>query len=198
VEDWLKIKTEYITTDTSYRKLAEKYGMRYATIQARGQQEGWRELKDQFRIKTVSKTIEKTSEKKAKQAAKVGDLAGRLLIKLEKAIEEVDQTLVTHKVKTRDIEYGDHMARGKPTHEVIHEEEKILAMGSVVDRAGLNQLAAALQRLQVVTGQVSDLERREREARIEALRRSNSLGDEDDDETGVVLLPPRREVDSDG
>ena len=25
--DWQAIKTEYITTDTSYRKLAEKYGV---------------------------------------------------------------------------------------------------------------------------------------------------------------------------
>lgn len=49
-----------------------------------------------------------------------------------------------------------------------------------------------------IKDEISDLERREREARIEALRRSNLLGDEDDDETGVVLLPPRREVDSNG
>ena len=52
--------------------------------------------------------------------------------------------------------------------------------------------------LKFIKDEISDLERREREARIEALRRSNLLGDEDDDETGVVLLPPRREVDSDG
>ena len=32
VEDWLKIKTEYITTDISYRKLAEKYGVSNTVI----------------------------------------------------------------------------------------------------------------------------------------------------------------------
>ena len=41
MEDWLKIKTEYITTDTSYRKLAEKYGVHYQTICSRSKAEGW-------------------------------------------------------------------------------------------------------------------------------------------------------------
>ena len=186
MEDWLKIKTEYITTDISYRKLAEKYGMRYATIQARGQQEGWQLLRDQFRAKTVSKTIEKTSEKKARQAAKVGDLADKMLIKLEQAIDELDLKVTTHKIKTE-------RANQETTVEFQVAEE-----GGTVDRAGLRQLTAALKDLKIIKDEISDLERREREARIEALRRSNLLGDEDDDETGVVLLPPRREVDSDG
>ena len=41
-------------------------------------------------------------------------------------------------------------------------------------------------------------ERREKEARIEALRRSSMTGDGDDDDTGVILLPPRREETTDG
>ena len=196
--DWLKIKTEYITTDTSYRKLAEKHGIHYQAICARSKAEGWIQLREQYRNRTVTKTVEKISEKKARQAAKVGDLADKLLIKLEQAIEELDQTMVTHKVKTRDIEYGDQTAKGKPTHEVITEEEKVLAMASVVDRGGLRLIASALKDLQAIKGEITDLERREREARIEALRRANLLGDGDDDDTGVILLPPRREGTGDG
>ena len=30
--DWQAIKTEYITTDTSYRKLAQKHGVSYQAI----------------------------------------------------------------------------------------------------------------------------------------------------------------------
>lgn len=40
--DWSKIKTEYITTDTSYRKLAEKYGINKDTIYAKAKKEGCR------------------------------------------------------------------------------------------------------------------------------------------------------------
>ena len=186
MEDWLKIKTEYITTDTSYRKLAEKYGIRYATIQARGQEEGWKLLRDQFRIKTVSKTIEKTSEKKAKQAAKVGDLADKLLVKLEQAIDELDLKVTTHKIKT------------ERANQETTVEFKVAEEGGIVDRAGLLQLTNALNKLQTIKGEITDLERREREARIDALRRSSMTADGDDDDTGIILLPPRREADTDG
>ena len=186
MEDWLKIKTEYITTDTSYRKLAEKYGLRYATVQARGQSEGWGVLRDQYRAKVVSKTIEKTSEKTARQAAKVGDLADKLLVKLEKAIDELDLQVTTHKIKTE---------RGS-TEETT--EFRVAVPGGIVDRAGLRQLTGALKELKFIKDEISDLERREREARIDALRRSSMTSDGDDDDTGIILLPPRREVMEDG
>jgi hypothetical protein len=69
---------------------------------------------------------------------------------------------------------------------------------AIVVRDQEGNLVEKVEDLKFIKDEISDLERREREARIEALRRSNLLGDEDDDETGVVLLPPRREVDSDG
>ena len=186
MEDWLKIKTEYITTDISYRKLAEKYGVSKAQIYKIGGEEHWVELREQFRSKTIAKTVDKIVEKKARQAARVGNLADKLLVKLEKAIDELDLQVTTHKIKTE---------RGS-TEETT--EFRVAVPGGTVDRAGLRQLTGALKELKFIKDEISDLERREREARIEALRRSNSLGDEDDDETGVVLLPPRREVESDG
>ena len=70
MEDWLKIKTEYITTDTSYRKLAEKYGVHYQTICARSKAEGWIQLREQYQNRTITKTVEQISNKTAKQAAK--------------------------------------------------------------------------------------------------------------------------------
>lgn len=186
MEDWLKIKTEYITTDTSYRKLAEKYGVHYQTICARSKAEGWIQLRKQYRIKTVTKTVDQISNKTARQAAKVGDLADKLLIKLEQAIDELDLQVTTHKIKT---ESGS-------TEETT--EYRVAEPGGTVDRAGLRQLTAALKELQTIKGEVTDLERREREARIDALRRSSMTADGDDDDTGIILMPPRREADADG
>ena len=191
--DWLKIKTEYITTDISYRGLAEKYGVSKSQIYKVGGEEGWVELREQHRSKVVAKSVKKIEEKKAKQAAKVGDLADKLLIKLEQAIEELDQTMVTHKTKTREIKYEDGSAPGKPTRETIREEEELLAVESVIDRGGLRLLTAALKELQAIKGEITDLERREKEARIDALRRSSMTADGEDDDTGVILLAPRRE-----
>ena len=179
--DWLKIKTEYITTDISYRKLAEKYGINYSVLGARGRAEGWVEQRTQFQNKTHTKTVEKIAEKKARQAAKVGDLADKLLIKLEQAIEELDLKVTTHKVKTE--EEGAEITR----------EYREAEPGGTVDRAGLRQLTGALRELQAIKGEITDLERREKEARIDALRRSSMTSEGDDDDTGVILLAPRRE-----
>ena len=170
MEDWLKIKTEYITTDTSYRKLAEKYGVHYQTICARSKAEGWMLLREQFRNKVITKTVEKNAEKTANQAAKVGALADKLLVKLERAIDELDLQVTTHKIRTE---------RGN-TEETT--EFRVAVPGGTVDRAGLRQLTGALRDLKLIKDEISELERREREARIEVLRRqaeqSNTGGSE--------------------
>jgi hypothetical protein len=175
VEDWLKIKTEYITTDISYRKLAEKYGVHYQTICARSKAEGWVLLREQFRNKVITKTLEKNAEKTAKQAAKVGDLADKLLIKLEKAIDELDLQVITHKIKTE---------RGCT---VETTEFRVAVPGGTVDRTGLRQLTGALNELKLIKDEISDLERREREARIEVLRRQAEKGDTSDSSVIVQL-----------
>ena len=87
--DWQAIKTEYITTDTSYRKLAQKYGIHYKVISDRGKAEDWVELRSQYRDKTLTKTLDKLSTKKADKMARIDDLADRLLEKLERAITEL-------------------------------------------------------------------------------------------------------------
>ena len=184
--DWLKMKTEYITTDISYRGLAEKYGVSKSQIYKVGGDEGWVELRERYRSKAVAKSVEKIAEKKARQVAKVGDLADKLLIKLEKAIDELDLKVTTHKVK---VEEGN-----KETT----TEYKVAEEGGIVDRVGLRQLTGALRELQAIKGEITDLERREKEARIDALRRSSMTSDGEDDDTGVILLASRLEADSDG
>lgn len=85
--DWQQIKTEYITTDTSYRKLAQKYGVSYQAICHRSKTEGWIALREQHMNKTISKTVEKISEKKANMAAKVHTVADKLLYKIDASVD---------------------------------------------------------------------------------------------------------------
>ena len=81
--DWQAIKTEYITTDTSYRKLAQKYGVNVTNIAKKASAEGWVEQRKQFANKTQSKTLEKISQQEANRAAKVQTVADKLLQKIE-------------------------------------------------------------------------------------------------------------------
>ncbi len=100
--DWQAIKTEYITTDTSYRKLAQKHGVRYATLQARAKEEKWTELRDRHRTSTVSKSLTKISNKQADRAAKLIGVSDILLDKV-KALLEADEGLLVDTSIMKDV-----------------------------------------------------------------------------------------------
>ena len=196
--DWNAIKTEYITTDTSYRKLAQKHGVHYKAISERGKAEGWVELRSQHRDKTITKSLEKISEKQASKMARIDTLTDRLLDKVEKAIEELDLQLFKHVDKTKEIEYNNPERPDKPTKEVVHEEEKYLEARTIVDRQGLKQIASALRDIKEVKMLRTELDDQEQQARIDKLRRDAANGDDDDDDTGVIFLPARKDVAEDG
>ena len=71
--DWLKIKSEYVSGNISYRKLAEKYGVSFDTLQDRAKRENWtaekKERHDSVTTATRQKIIEKTSEALSDEAA---------------------------------------------------------------------------------------------------------------------------------
>ncbi len=181
--DWQAIKTEYITTNTSYRKLTQKHGVGYSVIGERARLEGWVEQREQFRNKTITKAVDKMSSKKADKMTRIDDLADKLLEKLEQAITELDLQLYKHTDKTKVIEYNNDLRPDKPTKETIHEEEKLLEAKSIVDRQGLKQIASALKDIKEVKMLRSELDRQEQEARIAILQKQT---DKDDDNTDVI------------
>lgn len=85
--DWQKIKTEYITTDTSYRKLGQKYGIHYKVISEKGKDEGWVELRSQHRDKTLTKALDTISNQQVDRAANLVSVADQLLSKVKSLLE---------------------------------------------------------------------------------------------------------------
>ena len=85
--DWQAIKTEYITTQTSYRKLAQKYGVSHVQIGNVGKEENWVELRRQHLDSTFAKTVEKISQQEANRAAKIHSVADKLLQKIEAMVD---------------------------------------------------------------------------------------------------------------
>ena len=85
--DWQAIKTEYITTDTSYRKLSQKYGIGYQAICHRSKEEGWIAMREQHKNTTTTKTLEKISQQEANRAAKIHSVADKLLLKIEALVD---------------------------------------------------------------------------------------------------------------
>ena len=88
--DWQKIKTEYMTTDTSYRKLAQKYGLDQATIAQRGKKEDWVGIRKQKASETQAKIIEAVEGRKVDRATRLQSVADKLLDKVEALVETGD------------------------------------------------------------------------------------------------------------
>ncbi len=116
------------------------------------------------------------------EAGRIAGLAERLLDKVEQAIGELDTQTASRKIKTKN-----------GSTEETWEYREVLHTGTV-DRAGLKVLTDLLKELQAITGCVPELDRKEREARIESLRKGVGLQDVEDGQTGVILMPERKEL----
>lgn len=84
--DWNKIKAEYIAGGTSYRKLAEKYGVSRTTLERKAKDEKWSELRRQAEYKAEAKIVNAISNQKAKTDDKYFKLIDLLLDKAEELI----------------------------------------------------------------------------------------------------------------
>ena len=153
--DWQAIKQEYITDpNTSYRRLAEKYGVSRVQIGNVGSEEGWVELRRKHLDKTLTKTINALGTAQAQRAARLQTVADKLLGKIEAAVDNFDMEVL------------------------------------FMDKQALRQITGALKDIKDIQMIKSDADLREQEARIEKLRREAAMNDNDNDETGVVLMPP--------
>jgi hypothetical protein len=89
---WQKIKAEYIAGGTSYRKLAEKHGVKFSALRNVAEKENWVELKAQAQHKTNTKIVESISDKEAEKAVDIVDVADRLLGKITEVLDCVTST----------------------------------------------------------------------------------------------------------
>ena len=182
--DWNEIRKEYIQGGVSYRELAAKYGVPLRTLAERAKAEKWVELREQARIKTVTKTVEKVAKQNARVDDRINRLANRLIDKLEKAVDELDVKTVTMKTTMKT-----GAAKVTTEYRKLDREKE-----GPVDKGGLQQLTSTLRELKAILDVRSELDRKEQEARIASLRGKSAVSDDDDEGTGVILMPPRLDV----
>lgn len=189
--DWEAIRIEYITdSSATYRGLAEKYQVSFSALYKRAKREKWVESRKQSSDRRVTKAIKSWERVQEKRLARVRNLSDKLLKKLEEAIEELDVAQVRKVTKTKEIEYNDDSAVGKPTKETVVETEEIEEVASCVDRNGLRSIAAALLSIKEVQMLKSEVDREAIKLKLRILE-GQAGGDEDGarGQTGVVLLP---------
>lgn len=89
--DWKAIRTEYVTTDTSYRKLSKKYGISATQIGNVARSEGWVQERERFLDDTYSKTLKEISKKQTERVKRLQTITDKILNKIEKSVELMDE-----------------------------------------------------------------------------------------------------------
>lgn len=97
--NWNKIKREYITDESStYRGLAQKYGVSLSTITRRSKAEDWQGQRIQVKNKVTTKCIEAVADEQVERARRLKTVADKLLKKIEDAVDDADmQELLKNK-----------------------------------------------------------------------------------------------------
>lgn len=182
--DWNAIKSEYITTGISYRKLAEKRGVSFRTLGDRAMREKWTEERNKYRDsvgkRTVQKVREKTASSAAKKLVKLQQAADSLADVIDGVFEDADQ-FHRHIIQTRDGDTWDADCRTM---------EK-------VDTKAIKDLTGALKDLAYVMRNIYDIPTVQEQTamdmaakRLQLDQQKADLGDADEDNTGVVELAP--------
>lgn len=87
---WRKIKTEYITTDTSYRKLAKKYGVPVSNLQRRATKEKWVNDKSLYEAKVVSESVDAIAIEQSNQIVVATEIGNMMLQKIKESLETLE------------------------------------------------------------------------------------------------------------
>lgn len=88
--NWIAIRTEYETSNISYRKIADKYGVSFNTLKDRAKREGWAKSKEKTQHKIATKTLQKTV---VKIAEKESDRNARHIALLDLILDKTEQVV---------------------------------------------------------------------------------------------------------
>ena len=90
--NWNAIRTDYITSNVSYRDLETKYGVCYRQIAKKGKAEGWGSQRSQHNHKVVTKLLDDDAEQKVSSIERLEAVADKVLDKVEAYIDACDPT----------------------------------------------------------------------------------------------------------
>lgn len=90
--NWNAIRTDYITSNVSYRDLEEKYGVCYRQIAKKGKAEGWGSQRSQHNHTVVTKILDDDASQKVSSIERLESVADKVLDKVEAYIDACDPT----------------------------------------------------------------------------------------------------------
>ena len=157
--DWLAIKTEYCSTNISYRKIADKYGVSFNTLKDRAIREGWKEQRDTTHNKiattTQQKIVVKVSAHEADRLSRILALNDALLSKAERGVSELGEFYIVKRKVSSHQAVKDENGEVEGVADVDETTEVAVKGKTIVSSLTLKQFASALKDLNDVA-KVSD------------------------------------------
>lgn len=179
--NWENLKNEYITTNISYRKLAEKYKINASQLTARAVKDKWHDKRTEFR-----KDLEKKAMATAK--AKYTSAFARLLDATTRAVEVAATAFEdTEQFKRYIVTEGT----GEGCSEVSEKTFEKVDTRAVKDLVGVIKDATGLLRdfYDIPTPKEREASQLARD-RLELEQQKAGLKDDDDEnQTGVIYMP---------
>ena len=140
---WRKIKAEYIAGGISQRKLAEKYGVPFGTLQKQARLKKWNDARKKAEAKAVEKVTQKTAEEVADNAVTLERIKTKLLAKLEGMVDSYPATQAAEvRFKTKAV---DTIYRMKDIAAIYAALEDKTAKANNADIEDLSPLAELLK-----------------------------------------------------
>lgn len=120
--DWDLIKTEYITTDITCRKLAEKHGVSESTLFKKCSKEQWEASRKQHGSKLEAKILQKDINKRADIAVtRANALMEAADILLEKTVRGINSAPIVTPTAAKN--YSDALKNIKEIHMIRSAED---------------------------------------------------------------------------
>jgi hypothetical protein len=177
--DWEALKTEYITTNTSYRKLAAKYGISSVTLSNHGTAEKWVEAKRQFKNKVMAKAIGNAQAREVKKLSRLRSAADQMAGVIDNVFKDTQQ-FNRHIVQTRDGDQWDAAER-------VYEKADAKAIKDLA--SAIKDLTAAMRNLYDLPTITEKAGMEMAKERLEFDKQKAALNEMDDEGTGVIVLP---------
>jgi hypothetical protein len=148
---WIEIEKEYVTdirkSPFTLKDLSKKYNLDYDYLRQYAASNDWKDKRLKYITKVSQKAVERSADKDADRILRLLAIADTAASKAEQSLNELETYLVTNKKKTKIIEYKDASAPGKPTKEVVDEEERIETTTGPIDRQGLLFVTSSLKNI---------------------------------------------------
>lgn len=185
VDCWNAIKTEYITGEISYRKLAEKWGVPFRTLSYRASEEGWKKERDKYRDTVATRSLQIVATKASSENA-------NRLLKLQEAADNMGKVIA--EIFDDSKQFNRYIVA---TSDGPEEREY-----RKYDTKAIKDLTGAMKDLASVLRNIYDIPTAQEKAamdiaaeRLALDRRKNDMFDDDESETGVIELTPVQEDD---